>query len=235
MTISSQSNESLIIDEIIQLFAVPRYFVEFGFGATELNCANLIKSGQGLAIDGNKNNCELARAIYPASITVLNEFLNLQNLNIVTDYVGNRELGILSIDVDGNDWWFASFLLRKIKPQVIITEYNASFLHYPVTVPYDPNFERHKHHPSGLYHGASLVAFQKLCYAFGYFLYTTSDSGVNAFFVRRDLYEKGLNRKIPPLLTDPALYKENKFRNSWLKNTAPEQWLIVKDLNYVYV
>ena len=52
------------------------------------------------------------------------------------DFIKERfdSLGVLSIDVDGNDYWFLKELIST-RPSVIVVEYNASFGLEPVTVP----------------------------------------------------------------------------------------------------
>lgn len=74
---------------------------------------------------------------------------------------------MLSVDVDGNDYWFLKALLPA-RPAVVVVEYNASFGLNPVTVPYEPAFDRMAKHDSGWYHGASITALTKLCKTHGY-------------------------------------------------------------------
>lgn len=77
-----------------------------------------------------------------------------------------NQFGVLSIDVDGNDYWFLERPI-EINPSVICIEYNATLGKEPITVPYDETFERHEKHPSGWYHGASLSALSKLAASSG--------------------------------------------------------------------
>jgi len=51
---------------------------------------------------------------------------------------------------------------------------------HPVTVPYDPMFDRHEKHERGFDHGASLSALTKLCAAHDYDLVAVSEAGLNA-------------------------------------------------------
>ena len=116
----------------------------------------------------------------------LHQWLTLESLDVVEEFVGGRPLGILSVDVDGNDYWF----LRKLigmRPAVIVCEFNRAFAGRPITVPYDASFDRFAKHPSGLYFGASLSALDHLCGGHGYVLRAISSNGVNAFYVRTDL------------------------------------------------
>jgi hypothetical protein len=218
---SSQSDESEIL---LRLAAdCPRTFVEFGFHPTEYNCIGLVDFS-GLVLDGDPATVRLARAILPSRIQVRQEFLTLENLGFIADYY--PALGVLSIDVDGNDYWFLKELLAT-KPYVIAIEYNASFGLAPVTVPYDPAFERHTKHPSGWYHGASLAALAKLCERHGFKLVAVAKAGGNAFFVRASSSVPGL---------DPnTAYRENALRNRWSKTTAAEQWARIKDMPFIEV
>ena len=81
-------------------------------------------------------------------------------------------------------------LSKKIIPEMIITEFNPSFLDNEITVPYDKSFNFHKKHPSLWYHGASLSAFNKLLVKYNFSLVKVID-GVNAVFVDENLLKTG--------------------------------------------
>lgn len=218
---SSQSDEADILVRLAN--ACPRTFVEFGFHPTEYNCVGLDEFA-GLLIDGDPGTVKLARAILPKRIEVRQQYLTLENLNSVATC--HAELGVLSIDVDGNDYWFLEALL-PIRPHVIAVEYNASFLSAPLTVPYDPGFDRHQKDRSGWYHGASLSALSRLCDRHGFKLVAVAEAGGNAFFVRQE-------SPLPAI--DPAFaYRENRLTNEWSGTTAKEQWSRIKHLPYVEV
>jgi len=217
---ASQSDEAEILVNIAR--DCPKTFLEFGFHPTEYNCIGLVDFS-GLLVDGDSDTVRLARAILPKRIQVREEFLSLDNLSSLTT---DSELGVLSIDVDGNDYWFIEALLPA-RPHVIAVEYNASFLSAPLTVPYDPTFERHRKHPSGWYHGASLSALVRLCGKHGYKLVAVAEAGANAFFVR----EENSLSAIDPM----AAYRENRLRNQWSGTTAVEQWARIKHLPFVDV
>ena len=176
-----QSNEGHIIKELSK--DAPRTFVEFGFHPIEFNCAYLARDPDwyGLLIDANRHQVSDARALFPDRIKIIESFLTLQNLDIVRSAF--QQIGVLSIDVDGNDYWFLEKLIDTC-PTVICVEYNASLGLDPLTVPYDPSFDRHEKHPSGWYHGASLTALAKLCELHGYGLAAVSAAGANAFFTK---------------------------------------------------
>jgi hypothetical protein len=110
---------------------------------------------------------------------MVQKFLTLDNL----DFIRKKfpKVGVLSIDVDGNDFWFLKVLI-DIAPDVVSVGDNSSMGFEPITVPYDPAFDRHQKHPRAWYHGASLTALTKLCAQHGYGLAAGSDGSSNAFF-----------------------------------------------------
>ena len=96
------------------------------------------------------------------------------------------DIGILSIDIDGVDYWILG-AITHCKPRILIVEFNSVFgAERPITVPYDPGFVRTEKHHSNLYFGASLAAFHHNVTRRGYSLVGTNSAGSNAFFVRND-------------------------------------------------
>lgn len=114
-----------------------------------------------------------------------------------------KDLDVLSIDIDGYDYWVLSEILKHYKPRVIICEYNA-FLGSRVkqTIRYDPD-----HMWDGSqYFGASLNAFVDLCSRHGYRLVCCEPNGVNAFFVRHDCAEPLLKERNVHEAFRPPMY-----------------------------
>jgi hypothetical protein len=214
---SGQSNEAEIV---LRLAKGTPTFVEFGFHPTEFNCIGLSKSYQGLLIDSDTSTVKLARSILPKNIEVRESFLTLDNISFIATHFPS--LGVLSVDVDGNDYWFLEHLLYA-KPEVIVVEYNASFGLESITVPYDTSFDRHQKHPTGWYHGASLIALEKLCARAGYGLAAVAEGGGNAFFTR----DGTLNAR--------TAYRPNRLRDRWSRTTPAEQWTAVQNLPFVEV
>jgi hypothetical protein len=224
----SQSNEADLIDQLLRGRDIRPTFCEFGFTTSEFNCGRLVRRGwKGLLIDGDTRNVEAAQdALAKGRLNVSAEqaFLNLGNLRSTIMHHFHVAPGVLSIDVDGNDYWFLEALLPW-EPQLVIVEYNASLGLRPLTVPYDRTFERHAKHPSGWYHGASITALHALCARSGYRLVAVSDSGVNLFFMR------DAARSLEP----GEAYRESLLRNSWSNTTAPQQWQTICDLPFITV
>jgi hypothetical protein len=212
-----QSDEAAILDRLTEYSA--RTFVEFGFHPAEFNCAALARKPewQGLLIDGNARQVRDGRALFPERIMVEEAFLTLDNLDLIRSAF--PKIGVLSIDVDGNDYWFLKGLI-DVSPDVICIEYNSTFGLESITVPYDPSFDRHVKHPSGWYHGASLTALSELCAKSGYGLAAVSNAGGNAFFTRDGML-------------DPArAWKPSLLRQQYSGVPHDEQWLTVKDLPF---
>jgi hypothetical protein len=120
-----------------------------------------------------------------SSPTVQCERVAAENINLLfRKYAVPRELDLLSIDIDGNDYWVWRALSAEYRPLVCIIEYNAS---YPpgeaVTIDYDRAFQWQKTD----YFGASLDALAQLGESKGYDLAYCESHGVNAVFVRQDV------------------------------------------------
>src|SRR5579871_2022477 len=96
----------------------PKTFVEFGFDPTEFNCIGLAKDPgwRGLLIDSSFRKVGDVRRLFHSGIKAEQAFLTLDNLNIVRDAF--PKIGVLSIDVDGNDYWFLKALI-DVRPTLI--------------------------------------------------------------------------------------------------------------------
>jgi hypothetical protein len=217
-----EADETSILRNLVAKTGAPKTFIEFGFHPVKFNCAAFAydPDWQGLLIDGSAEQAEDAKVLLPSRIDIRNAFLSLDNLDFIRSKF--ERVGVLSIDVDGNDYWFLEKLIG-IEPSIISIEYNASFGQAPVTVPYDPTFVRHEKHPSGWYHGTSLAALAKLCQRSGYGLAEVSSYGANAFFTK--------SGKLDPA----TAWMPNRDRDEWSGTTAAQQWDAIKSLPLVTV
>ena len=100
---------------------------------------------------------------------------------------------MLSIDIDGNDYWIWKSI-DCIQPDIVIVEYNAR-LGYKnsLTIPYKDDFNRKKENYSMIYFGCSLEALRRLGVQKGYALVGTNKNGNNAFFVKKEILKKTKN------------------------------------------
>ena len=127
------------------------------------------------------------------NLKLLNIFITKKNINKILKKNCGKEVDLLSIDIDGNDFWVWKSI-NYIKPRLVIIEYNSFFgPTLSCTIPYNHKFIwDHKNKRS--YYGASLKALEKLGKQKKYTLVGVDGNGVNAFFVRDDL-AKNINLK----------------------------------------
>ena len=114
-------------------------------------------------------------------------FIDCENINdLIQSSSFEKEVGLLSIDVDGNDYWIWK-QIEVISPNIVVIEYNSLFgIERAITIPYEKNFNRTEKHFSNLYFGASLKALQILAEEKGYGFIGCTAAGNDAFFVRKD-------------------------------------------------
>ena len=120
----------------------------------------------------------------------------------------SEDVGLLSIDIDGNEYWIWE-AIQSIRPRIVIVEYNSLFGLRPVSVPYKENFHKLSAHYSGLYYGCSLAALHHLAKKKGYVLVGSNVWGHNAFFIRSDVASgfKGLE---PEEVYAPSTYRDSR-------------------------
>lgn len=235
---SQNGEDGLILYVFSQIGTTNRKFIEFGIGdGKECIAANLLLNfgWSGLMIEGSSDYVVSATQYYnnhpkmQGKVKILNKFITQDNINNLFQEGGiEGEIDLLSIDIDGNDYWVWK-AIEVISPRVVIIEYNASFgKENAVTVKYDPSFERLSKHPSGYYYGLSLKAAEKLGKEKGYHLVGCDSEGVNAIFVRNDINLGNLKS-----VTAEEAYYEMNIRSA--VHTLLEQQNIIKHLPIVEV
>ena len=173
-------------------------FVEIGAAdGINSNCANLIFNfgWHGVFIDGSKEGVERGRKFYskyPTPYSYPPKFIhskvtaeNINELILSQGYKG--EIGLLSVDIDGNDYWVWN-ALTAVDPKVVIIETHNEFGYENIVVPYDPNYFYPGKHPD--YHGASPVAMVNLAKKKGYRLVGANDLGFNFIFVKNGIADE---------------------------------------------
>lgn len=188
----SQNDEDGLIDEIFRrVGTTDRRFVEFGVeGGAENNTLALLVGGwRGLWIeaDGAAVACvrdRFASAMAEGRLALLHDMVTAENIEELLARGGvPDEPDLLSIDIDGNDYWVWR-AIRRVRPRVVVIEYNASLGRTARVVrPYDPAARWDG--TAGF--GASLGALEALGREKGYALVGCNLTGVNAFFVREEL------------------------------------------------
>jgi hypothetical protein len=163
-------------------------FVDIGCGPTGGNARFFAEEfgWSGLFVDARKQIKSLETQLRPGQVTALDTWITRDNVDaLVRDHGFDGEIDLLSIDIDGMDYWVWE-ALSACSPRIAIVEYNSLFgPDRAVTVPYSESFDRHER--DRRYYGASLAALVALASRKGYRLVTVEPAGVNAFFLRDDV------------------------------------------------
>jgi hypothetical protein len=198
--VTSQWGEDGIIDWLIERAGIPpesQTFVEFGVeNYRESNTRFLLqnRNWRGFIMDGggSMEQAAIADGLYSKySLTAKQVFITRENINDLLAASGlGKDIGLLSVDLDGNDYWIWQ-AIETVSPIIVICEYNAVFgdIH-PISVPYDPAFFLSSAHYSHLYWGTSIAALRLLAAKKGYRFVGTTLAGNDAFFVREDFAKK---------------------------------------------
>lgn len=214
-SVFSQFGDDGIIQWLLHRIALPETFVEFGVGNyREANTRFLLVNNnwRGLVMDSDPGNIKYItrddiywRHHLAASCNIITTD-NINDILTVHGYTG--DIGILHIDIDGNDYWVWK-AVTAVRPAIAIIEYNSVFgPHQPITIPYDPGFARAAIPFSHLYFGASLPALCDLATAKGYDFVGCNTAGNNAYFIRSDV-----PHRLTPL-TAAEGYVQSKFSES---------------------
>jgi hypothetical protein len=189
----SQWGDDGIIDFLVNHLTITnRTFVEFGVeDYTECNTRFLLQTSNwsGLIVDASIENVNAIRRrelSWKYDLTAICSFITRDNINDLIARKFTGEIGLLSIDIDGNDYWVWK-AIDVVKPIVVIVEYNSVFgSTNPWTIPYQADFVRSKSHYSNLYYGTSLLSLYDLAGELGYSFIGCNSNGNNAYFVRND-------------------------------------------------
>jgi hypothetical protein len=167
---------------------------------SECNTANLIRSHgwYGLLVDGDRELVERgtqffakSRDTYVFPPKFACSWITRGNANaLLLQHGFQGEIDLLSLDLDGIDWWVWQ-ALDVVCPRIVVLEYQDMLgPERAWTVPYDDNFDSHRYpRTNGMpnFAGASLPAFVKLGRSKGYRLVGVNRYGFNAFFVRNGI------------------------------------------------
>ena len=198
LSVFSQNGEDGIIFELCRRLQPAQSFVEFGIqSGYQGNCVLLadVLGWSGVFIESDPAYFGNLQLKYSANtwVQTIQEEITPANINVVFDRVSvPPDLGVLSIDIDGNDYWVWR-ALDRYRPAIVIIEYNARLsFDDPVVQAYEESST-----DGGHLGGASLRAMQDLGSTLGYELVHTDLAGVNAFFVRKDLLQVSPSNRTP--------------------------------------
>ena len=216
LKVFSQFGEDGIIDFLVKKIDLKtRTFVEFGVEDYEESNTKFLleaKNWKGLVFDSSQTFIDTIKKkdfYWRNNLIAVKAFITVENIdNLIKKNFLHKEVGLMSIDIDGNDYWVWK-AIESYKPAIVIVEYNARFGYQKsVSIPYKEKFDRISEHHSSIYFGASLAALHKLGKEKGYSLVGTNLNGNNSFFIRDDLIKKNNNIKT---FTPEQCYHANSF------------------------
>jgi hypothetical protein len=189
---------------------------------------------QAFLFDGDQYNIARAQSFFKRKKDCLltpphliHAWITKENVNdLLRDNGAAGEIDLLSLDMDGNDYyvWEA---ISEINPRLCICEtHNVIPGNLSITIPYAPAFtSEEKHGYEQEFRSASLLAMTKLSERKGYRLIGAHRHGFNVVFLRNDI---GLD-------IFPAVSIDEVHDNLWTKIEQNERWKLLKDMNWIEV
>jgi hypothetical protein len=216
--VHSQFGDDGILQWLVaRLHTLPKCFVEFGVeDYSESNTRFLMVNNgwRGLVMDASPENMARLRHrpwFWRNDLEAVTCFVTRENVDgEIARWARGAAVGLLHIDVDGNDYWLWN-AVQTIVPSVVIVEYNAVLgADRAITIPYQADFRRLAAHHSGQYFGASLPALTHLANTKGYALIGCNSAGNNAYFVRRELLNDDVREVDVTTAWRPPIFRESR-------------------------
>lgn len=212
----SQWGDDGIIQYLINYLDIEnKVFIEFGVeDYLEANTRFLLMNNNwsGLVMDGSSSNIskiKKSEIYWKYDLIAKSAFITAENINQLIEEEGfNGEIGLLHIDIDGNDYWIWK-ALKVVKPVIMIVEYNSVFgCERAITIPYKSDFVASNSHFSYLYFGVSILSLCDLAKENGYSFVGSNSAGNNAYFVKNEFL-----KDLKPLTAKEG-FVASKFRQS---------------------
>lgn len=172
------------------------------------NCANLAfhHGWKGLFIDGNKQVLERGRHIYKrffkehgTRFSFFHAIVTPDNINeIIKTQLPDNSVDLLSIDLDGNDY-FIWEQLSAVQPRVVMVEVQVEKGFTKFVPGYNNAFELYEDNTPK---GASPLSMKILAEKKGYTLVASNKGCYNLFFVRNDCLNNLPEANLEKLLQD---------------------------------
>jgi hypothetical protein len=181
----SQFGEDGIIEQIFKILGISsKVCVEFGAwdGFYLSNTANLWTNGwKAILIEADKTKYkELVKNVKEYNCRCINAFVGYEGSNTLENILKRQgisdDIDLLSIDVDGDDYYILESL-EGLQPRLIVCEFNPTIPSHMELIP-----------EKGNYFGCSALSLVKLAETKGYRLVAVSDG--NCFFVRVEDFHK---------------------------------------------
>jgi len=197
----SQWGDDGIIQYLVHKLNIEnKKFIEFGVGNYfESNTHFLLVNNNwsGYVIDGSQKCMDIVKDspfFWRYDLKLKTAFINKDNINNLLSESNFSNIGLLHIDLDGNDYWILNAIdMKKYSPDILILEYNSNFgAERQITIPYNPLFSCIDGHHSGQYFGASLAALNSIAMDKGYYFIGCNLAGNNAYFIKNK-YQSVIN------------------------------------------
>ncbi|MDR2923526.1 MAG: hypothetical protein LBU85_09330 [Treponema sp.] len=243
--IFSQWGDDGLIQYLIKHIKIENeIFIEFGVeDYSESNTRFLMMNNnwKGFVMDGSEQNMERLKTrnwYWKYSLKNKAVFITKENVNGLLTETGFKNIGLLHIDIDGNDAHILADLdLKELNPSIIIMEYNAVFgKERAISVPYDKGFFRTDKHYSNLYFGASLPALTYIAGNKGYSLVGCNLAGNNAYYVRKDLLNETIKEKTIDeafIMSKSRESRDKRFALSYLDGN--ERYEMIKGMDVINI
>ena len=212
----SQCGDDGIIQYLVNYLDIEnKTFVEFCVeDYLESNTRFLLinNNWSGLIMDGSKSHILKIKndeIYWKYDLIAKNAFVTAENINqLIAEEDINGRIGLLHIDIDGNDYWIWK-ALKIVEPIIMIVEFNSVFgCQRAITIPYKADFIRTPEHFSNLYFGSSILSLCDLAEEKGYAFIGCNSAGNNAYFIKKEFL-----KDLKPLTAKEG-YVESKFRES---------------------
>lgn len=223
----SQNGEDGILDVLTRALREPtRAFVEVGasdFLENNTSWLALARKYTGLMIEGDPAKAAQAQELISFLELPLARcermFVGRDSARRILELAPRPDPDVLSVDIDGNDWHVAKALLDAgLRPRIVAVEYNAAYgPEASLTIEYRDDFRIGTLEPTGLYAGASIMAWRKLLEGRGWRFVTVDSNGVNAFFVEPSAFEAGFVAALEGVAFRDNLSGALAFREPWRK------------------
>lgn len=208
----SQNDEDGIIQEIFRRIGIKnKTFMEIGVDkGFECNTYLLMFKGwNGVWIEGGRDAAKKIRKNFAPllekkRLTLIEAYIDKDNINqILLEKNIEKEIDLFSIDIDGNDFYVLE-ALTVLEPRVIVAEYNGKF---PVDVDWCMDYNPQHWWNGSDKMGVALKPLTEMLQKKGYALVGTNITGVNAFYVKKELAQDFfVSVDDMPTLYNPARY-----------------------------
>lgn len=226
----SQWGDDGIIQFLVKKLDIKnKYFVEFGvadFYESNSHFLLINNNWKGLVIDGSEKNIRRLKSssiYWRYNLKAINEFITKDNImNIISSEVKTK-IGLLHIDLDGNDYWILKEIdFEALSPEIVILEYNYIFGHErKITIPYEESFHRFKEHFCGLFFGVSIAALNDFMSQKGYIFIGSNSARNNAYFIK-DSKEGVIDRVVLSQEHTDAQFRISRDKNENLDYVQPK-------------